>query len=93
MCFFLLQMTMVMMREESFIISLLSNMDVDPFLQLSHSRLSLFLAFIFNMRLVAKNAIESFFCLYSGWLCVLSSCFAMPFPSLPQSRITTDSRQ
>lgn len=49
------------MREESFIISLLSNMDVDSFLQLSHSRLSLFLAFIFNMRLVAKNAIESFF--------------------------------
>lgn len=70
-------------------------MDVDPFLTLSltHSRLSLFLAFIFNMRLVAKNAIESFFAFLLAVYLIRVLLYFFLYAVSVFATITTDSRQ
>lgn len=70
-------------------------MDVDPFLTLSltHSRLSLFLAFIFNMRLVAKNAIESFFAFLLAVFLIRVLLYFFLYAVSVFATITTDSRQ
>lgn len=91
---------MVMMREESFIISLLSNMDVDPFfnsLSLTHSLTTVSLScFYFQYAAGSEKRNRKFFfafllALYLIRVLLYFSC--MPFPSLPQSRLIHSNKE